>query len=102
MTAKALGFVPCENPARYVQQLAKHWGHKMAATWEERGEAGGHAEFPFSDAENAQMDIRLDGIAITLTTPDHESNVRLRQVIERHLDRFAFREAPLSFEWKEQ
>lgn len=69
MTATALGFVPCENPARYVQQLVKHWSHKMAATWEERGEEGGHAEIPFSDDENAQMDIRMDGLAITLSTP---------------------------------
>ena len=102
MTSTALGFAPCEKPARYVQQLVKHWSHKMATSWEAHGEEGGHAEFPFSDDENAQMDIRADGIAITLTTPGHERNVQLRGVIERHLDRFAFREAPLSFDWKDQ
>ncbi|WP_126173048.1 DUF2218 domain-containing protein [Altericroceibacterium xinjiangense] len=102
MTVTALGFAPCEKPARYVQTLTKHWSNKMATTWEERGENGGHAEFPFSDEENCAMDIRADGIAITLTTPDQTRNVHLRGVIERHLDRFAFREAPLSFDWKEQ
>ena len=41
------------------------------------------------------------GIGITLTTADHDENVRMRGVIERHIDRFAFREAPLAYEWKE-
>ena len=42
------------------------------------------------------------GIGITLTTGDHEDNVRMRGVVERHLDRFAFREAPLTYTWTEQ
>ena len=33
---------------------------------------------------------------------DHERNVHMRGVIERHIDRFAFREAPLKYEWTEQ
>lgn len=102
MTKTATGFAPCEKPARYVQQLVKHWSHKMAASWEPGEEEGGTAEFPFADDETARMDVSADGIVITLTTPDHERNVELRGVIERHLDRFAFREAPLSFDWKDQ
>jgi hypothetical protein len=62
----------------------------------------GMGVFPFSDTENAVMTAREGGVAITLTTGDHERNVHLRGVIERHLDRFAFREAPLTYEWKDQ
>jgi hypothetical protein len=58
--------------------------------------------FPFSDTDSAVMQARAGGIGITLTTGDHERNVQLRGVIERHIDRFAFREAPLTYEWKEQ
>jgi hypothetical protein len=58
--------------------------------------------FPFSDTTSAVMTARPDGVAITLTTADHEENVRMRGVIERHLDRFAFREAPLTYEWADQ
>jgi uncharacterized protein len=91
------GFAPCEKPARYIQQLVSHWSHKMAATYDD-----GHALFPFSDTTEATMDVRDDGIGITLTTPDHDENVRMRGVLERHLDRFAFREAPLTFTWTDQ
>ena len=42
------------------------------------------------------------GIGLTLTTADRAENERMRGVVERHIDRFAFREAPLSYEWTEQ
>ena len=57
--------------------------------------------FPFSEHTNAVMTARPEGIAVTLTTADMEENERMRGVIERHIDRFAFREAPLAYEWKE-
>ena len=95
----ATGFATCAKPERYIQQLVKHWGHKMATSYDE---GDGMGVFPFSDLENAVMTARPDGIAITLVTPDHERNVHMRGVIERHIDRFAFREAPLKYEWEEQ
>ena len=45
------------------------------------------------------MTARPEGIAITLVTGDRERNEHMRGVIERHIDRFAFREAPLTYEW---
>lgn len=101
MSVTANGFAPCDKAARYVQQLVSHWSHKMAASWQAEA-AGGHAEFPFSDTTRAAMDTSERGIVITLTTADADENLRMREVIERHLDRFAFREAPLSYEWTEQ
>jgi len=92
----AMGFARCEKPDRYIQQLVKHWSHKMATSY-----ADGMGGFPFSDLESAAMQALPEGIAITLTTADPERNLHLRGVIERHLDRFAFREAPLNYEWKE-
>ena len=92
------GFAACEKPERYIQQLVSHWGHKYATTYDE---GDGMGAFPFSELESAVMVARPGGIAITLTTPDQERNVHMRGVIERHLDRFAFREAPLNYEWKE-
>jgi len=97
MSSTATGFAPCEKPERYIQQLVKHWSHKMAASW-----ADGIGAFPFSEHTNAVMQARPGGIGITLTTADRDENVRMRGVIERHLDRFAFREAPLTYEWKDQ
>ena len=105
LTVRATGFAPCGKASRYVQQLVNHWGHKMATTWaanDAGGPCDGHAEFPFSEDTLAAIDTSDGGITITLTTPDAEDNVRMRGVIERHLDRFAFREAPLSYEWTEK
>ena len=100
--ATATGFAPCDKPAKYLQQLVKHWSHKMAASWDDESNT---AAFPFSDTTSAVMTARDEpesGVGITLTTADMEENERMRGVIEQHIDRFAFREAPLTYEWKEQ
>lgn len=95
----ATGFAQCEKPERYIQQLVSHWGHKMATSYDE---GDGVGAFPFSDLTTAIMTARENGIAITLNTADREENKRMRGVIERHIDRFAFREAPLNYEWSDQ
>ena len=96
VAVSANGFAKCEKPERYIQQVVSHWSHKMATSY-----ADGVGTFPFSELESAVMTARPGGIAITLVTADQERNVHLRGVIERHIDRFAFREAPLAYEWNE-
>ena len=95
----AQGFAKCDKPERYIQQLVSHWGHKMATSYDE---GDGMGVFPFSETDNAVMIAREGGIAITLVTADRDRNEHLRGVIERHIDRFAFREAPLTYEWTDQ
>ena len=97
--ATANGFAKCDKPERYIQQVVSHWSHKMATSYDE---GDGMGTFPFSDTETAVMTARPAGIGITLTTGDHERNQHMRGVIERHIDRFAFREAPLAYEWTDQ
>ena len=99
MSATATGIAHCENPERYIKQLVSHWGHKFATSYDE---GDGMGAFPFSETENAVMTARPGGIAITLVTGDQARIEHMRGVIERHIDRFAFREAPLTYEWKEQ
>jgi uncharacterized protein len=94
----ANGFAKCEKPERYIKQLVSHWGHKYATSYDE---GDGMGAFPFSELESAVMTARPGGIAITLVTPDQERSAHMRGVIERHIDRFAFREAPLAYEWTE-
>ena len=89
-----LGFAPTASADRYIQQLVKHWGHKFATSY-----ADGRGEVPFSDDTCATFAAREKGIAISLATADAESAERMKGVIASHLDRFAFREAPLAFEW---
>ena len=95
----ATGFATCEKPEKYIQQLVSHWGHKYATSYDE---GDGMGVFPFSEHTNCVMTAREGGIAITLTTADAAENVHMRGVVEKHIDRFAFREAPLAYEWTEQ
>lgn len=94
----ARGLAKCAKPERYIQQLVSHWGHKYATAYDE---GDGMGTFPFSDTENAVMTARPEGIAVILTTPDADRSEHIRGVIERHIDRFAFREAPLTYEWSQ-
>ena len=48
-------------------------------------------------AAGAQNDVEFWVTAM----PDGEDVARMREVVASHLDRFAFREAPLTFDWRE-
>ena len=89
------GFAATASADRYVQQLIKHWSHKMACVY-----ADGVGVVPFSDVARATLTARADGVTIDLVAPTPEDDQRLREVIERHIDRFAFREAPLTYRWE--
>ena len=86
--------VPTHSASRYLQQLAKHWSHKMDVTISEEE---GRIAFP----SGAVLEMRADGetLDVALTVPDGEDVGRMRGVVSSHLDRFAFREAPLTFDW---
>jgi len=86
--------VPTHSASRYLQQLAKHWSHKMDVTMSEEE---GRIAFP----NGAVLEMRADGetLDVALTVPDGEDVERMRGVVSSHLDRFAFREAPLTFDW---
>jgi hypothetical protein len=87
--------VPTGSASRYLQQLAKHWSHKMtvAFTAEE-----GTIDFP--NGSRLAMKADPDTLDIILTVPAGEDVDRMRDVVAKHLDRFAFREAPLTFDWR--
>ena len=95
--------VPTRSGSRYLQQLCKHWAHNMAVEFDaERG----RVVFP-RDARGA--DWPGDGIFTMVAGPEAlECRIEasapgqleaLKGAVARHLDRFAFREAPLTFAW---
>ena len=88
--------VPTHSASRYLQQLAKHWSHKMTVRFSEEE---GEIDFP----NGARMAMRADSetLDVVLTVPEGEDVARMREVVSSHLDRFAFREAPLTFDWQE-
>jgi hypothetical protein len=103
MSAISEANVPTTQGLKYVHQLCKHWAHNLAVTTDE---TGGRVTFP-ANARGA--DWPGDAVLIMTATPDHilcriEASAEgqldgLKGALARHLDRFAFREAPLSFHW---
>lgn len=86
--------VPTESASRYLQQLAKHWSHKMEVRFTEQE---GRIAFP----GEAVLEMRADSqtLDVALSVPEGGDVERMRDVVSSHLDRFAFREAPLTFDW---
>jgi uncharacterized protein len=87
------GCAKTASGSKYLQQLCKHWGHKFKV---EFSETRGLARFP---SAVATLEASVEGPLVTIETDDMESVERLKAVVADHLDRFAFREAPLPFEW---
>lgn len=88
--------VPTPHASRYLQQLCKHWAHKLEVTFTpEQGEV------KMPEGAVTQMQATSGGLDVRITALDAETLDRMKGVVSRHLDRFAFREAPLSFAWRD-
>ena len=89
--------VPTLSASRYLQQLAKHWSPKMEVSFSPEE---GRIAFP----NGSVLTMRADSatLDVMLVVPESEDMGRMRGVVASHLDRFAFREAPLTFDWQEQ
>lgn len=102
--ASATAKVPTASASRYLQQLCKHWSHNLAVEFDA---TRGSVVFP-RDARGA--DWPGDGLFTMAATPDSldcqiEASVvgqleALKGAVERHLNRFAFREGELVFDWQ--
>jgi uncharacterized protein len=97
--------VPTTNGSRYLQQLCKHWSHNLKVEF--TPEAGA-VVFP-KDARGADWpgDATLslkaapDALECRLEASAEAQREVLKGVVADHLDRFAFREGPLKFDWKD-
>lgn len=92
---KAQAYVETEKASRYLQQLCKHFKHKVPAEWDEKK---GRTEFPFGlclmEADDQQL-------TITCEAPTAEAFNRMRFVLDDHLERFAWKEE-LKLSWSDQ
>lgn len=102
-TFSAIARVPTSSSSRYLQQLCAHWAHNLTVDFTPEH---GRVVFP-RDIRGAEHPG--DGMAIFEAEPE-SLNIRLeassadqleglKVVVASHLDRFAFREAPLAFVW---
>ena len=87
--------VPTANASKFIQQLCKHWSHRLEVDFSEEK---GVVRFP--DAV-VVLETESDTLSVTIDAPEKETVERMKGVVASHLDRFAFREAPLKFDWSE-
>jgi hypothetical protein len=84
---KRVAQLPTPHASRYLQQMCKHFGHKVPVDFN-RGQ--GRIELPFGicrlEAGPAALTMRIEAEALNIA--------RLEQVIGSHITRFAFREDP--------
>ncbi|MBB4007363.1 DUF2218 domain-containing protein [Allorhizobium taibaishanense] len=91
---KTIATIQTENGWKYVQQLCKHWSHKLTV------DLGDHTGTVTFDQAKAVMTCDEAGLTVTIEAENEDLLERYKGVVASHLDRFAFREAPLPFEWK--
>ncbi|KTE20120.1 hypothetical protein ATE67_12115 [Sphingopyxis sp. H050] len=101
--ASAIATVPTTHASKYLQQLCKHWQHNLTV---EFTADHGTVTFP-KDARSAAwardalvtFDAGADALSVRIDASSAEHVEAMKDVVARHLDRFAFREAPLAFDW---
>lgn len=106
MTVTSVVQVPTAHGSRYLQQLCKHWSHNLTVEFTPQH---GTVIFP-RDARGADwpgdatltLDARDDALECRLDASVDGQLDALKGAVARHLDRFAFREAPLAFSWRDQ
>lgn len=94
MSTIAKATVATEKGSRYMQQLCKHWSHRFPVEFDL---AQGRVEMPNCLLVMTAHPERLD---VALDVAEGGDVERLKVVVAEHLDRFAFREAPLPFVWQ--
>jgi len=104
VSATATATTPTAHAAKYLQQLCKHWQHNLTVEFDA---IRGTVVFP-RDARGADWPgdatvtfIAEDAALVTRIDASAEGQLEaLKGAVARHLDRFAFREAPLAFDWR--
>lgn len=79
--------------AKYLIQLCKHFAHKVEAVYD-----GDHGDLRFIFG-SVVLDADAQGLLIKVDAPSAEDLATGRDVIERHLLRFAFREEAAPLVW---
>ncbi|MCK5744918.1 MAG: DUF2218 domain-containing protein [Oricola sp.] len=90
---RASATAPTPLADRYLQQLCKHFAHKIPAS-AENGEC--LIEFPFGIADLQASDTALN---LSVGAESLEDLKRMQKVVEDHLLRFAFREELSGLNW---
>jgi hypothetical protein len=103
MTFTATARISTTSASKYLQQVCKHWEHNLPVTFDTT-----HGQITFArDARGADwpadavvtLDAEDDILICTINASAEGQRDGLKGALERHIDRFAFREVPLTYNW---
>ncbi len=92
---KATSGFTTERASQYLQQMSKHFAHKTAVEYTETDSVASIG------ASTARMTARGHQLSFVAESPDAEALAECKDVIERHIIRFAFREELTALDWTE-
>lgn len=103
-TETATTVIPTDSASRYLQQLCKHWSHNLQVEFTPEN---GTVVFP-RDARGANhpgdavvtFNVAETGLEVRIDASSSEQLEGLKGAVERHLDRFAFKEGALRYDWR--
>jgi hypothetical protein len=87
--------VPTASASRYLQQLCKHWGHKLPVEFTAEK---GHVSFSADRA--ACFEVASGFLVLRVEAPDEAALRRTEDIVVNHLRRFAFREDLGEIVWR--
>jgi uncharacterized protein len=95
--------IPTAHASKYLQQVCKHWEHNLPVTFDK---VRGQITFA-KDARGADwpadaivtLEAGDDVLVCTINASATGQRDGLKGALERHIDRFAFREVPLAYNW---
>ncbi|MDE1896657.1 MAG: DUF2218 domain-containing protein [Rhodospirillales bacterium] len=91
----ATAIIPTTSAKRYLGQFVSHFSHKLPALREADNSQG---EVSFTTGL-CTMDADAQKLSIILNAADEAGLTRLKEIVDRHLLRFAFREE-LQIAWQ--
>lgn len=88
------GHLKTAHASKYLQQLCKHFGHKIEVSFDENK---GWAAFVMG---TAHMTAEADRLMVTCDVEDEKAVEAVHHVIDSHLETFAFREEVKTMTWE--
>lgn len=97
--------IPTPKAGKYLQQVCKHWAHNLDVTFDsEKGriifpkDARG-ADWP--DEAVVKFETKPNHLTCQIKASAEGQRDGLKGAVERHIDRFAFREGALTYNWND-
>lgn len=90
----SIGIARTDHASRYLQQLAKHFAHRVPVTFTPE-----ICDATF-DLGTCHIEADAEQLVVTVASPDPAEIPRLQKVVEHHLVRFSFREPDMTLEWR--